>query len=468
MRSGLSWRSPSSAFFAASFFLFSAGAGGAETTFNGLGDLSGGYFYSEATGVSADGLVVVGFSNVESGEGAAAAVLAAFRWTSDHGMVSLVRNVQTNFLGVSGDGSVVVGTVESGGVSSPNSQGFRWTAELGAVGLDDPPPGDFVSGAFGVSADGSHMVGFVASSNLLDYRPDAFLWTSEGGLFNLGDLSEKPVSRAFGVAADGTTVVGSSDTKPAQFSEAFRWTVDEGMVGLGHLPGLDGFSTAFATSADGSIVVGTSANGSESEAFRWTADEGMVGLGHVPGAYQSLAYATSGDGSVVVGFARTASGPEAFVWRFGSGMRSLSHELTRRGADLTGWTLTSANAISADGSVIVGSGINPSGYGEAWRAVVPEVDTNSMSIASLVALLLIARRTRRRTLVTARGGWSFVTDGAAGEVCGNDQGQTPQAARLRARRGTLRRRIWHSGDSAGACVRAGSAQRGGGRLRRSA
>lgn len=40
--------------------------------------------------------------------------------------------------------------------------------------------------------------------------------------------------------------------------------------------------------------------------------------------------------------------------------------------DLTGWTLRAAWDISADGHVIVGSGVNPSGQTEAWLAVIPE------------------------------------------------------------------------------------------------
>ncbi|MCA2553178.1 MAG: PEP-CTERM sorting domain-containing protein, partial [Microcystis sp. M04BS1] len=51
------------------------------------------------------------------------------------------------------------------------------------------------------------------------------------------------------------------------------------------------------------------------------------------------------------------------------GMRSLQEVLTNGyGLDLTGWTLSTARAISADGLTIVGGGTNPSGNTEAWIA----------------------------------------------------------------------------------------------------
>src|SRR4029079_10603321 len=55
----------------------------AQMTFTPLGDLPGGTFFSEATAVSADGLVVVGVSNSASGRE------EAFRWTRAGGMVAL-------------------------------------------------------------------------------------------------------------------------------------------------------------------------------------------------------------------------------------------------------------------------------------------------------------------------------------------------------------------------------------------
>ncbi|MGH0035151.1 MAG: hypothetical protein ACQGVK_08975 [Myxococcota bacterium] len=42
-----------------------------------------------------------------------------------------------------------------------------------------------------------------------------------------------------------------------------------------------------------------------------------------------------------------------------------------RKRDLKGWTLTSTIAVSADGSVMVGGGIDPNGRGRSWIAHIP-------------------------------------------------------------------------------------------------
>jgi len=110
-------------------------------------------------------------------------------------------------------------------------------------------------------------------------------------------------------------------------------------------------------------------DGGVDEAFRWTAGGGMVGLGDLPGGgFSSGAFDVSADGSVVVGTGRSDAGDEAFVWDAGNGIQNLQTLLTDAGLDLTGWGLFSARAVSDDGLVIVGAGINPDGVLEAWVA----------------------------------------------------------------------------------------------------
>ena len=214
----------------------------------------------------------------------------------------------------------------------------------------------------------------------------------------LGDLPGGYFSStAYGVSADGSVVVGRGYS--ASGFEAFRWTPADNMVSLGDLEGDGVQSLAFGVSADGTVVVGAGASASGFEAFRWTQAGGMVGLGDLPGgSFGSWANGVSADGTVVVGHSNSASGSEAFLWSAATGMQNLKTVLVNDyGLNLTGWTLTEAKGISADGKVIVGYGTNPSGQTEAWFANlrsdnIPEPGT--LGLVTLGVLGLVRRRRR--------------------------------------------------------------------------
>jgi probable HAF family extracellular repeat protein len=227
----------------------------------GLGYLPGGVFSSSAAGISGDGSVVVGisinvFGDLLSGE--------AFRWTQQTGMVGLGYLPGGSFStssanGVSADGSVVVGisNIDSGG------EAFRWTQQTGMVGLGDLPGGSFSSSANGVSADGSVVVGSGSTAS----GSEAFRWTQQTGMVGLGDLPGGVFSSsAAGISGDGSVVVGSGST--ASGSEAFIWNSTEGMRSLQQVLtndyGLDltgwFLDRANAISADGLTVVGFGTN----------------------------------------------------------------------------------------------------------------------------------------------------------------------------------------------------------------
>lgn len=329
--------------------------------FQGLGSPGSG-----AMAVSSDGSVVVGWwSTWPLGE------YGAFRWTQAGGMIGLGRlpgaTSGGRALGVSCDGSVVVGEC----YYSPQSrEAFRWTQPGGMEGLGYLWGGSwpYVSAAEGVSADGSVIVG--NSSSPLGQQ--AFRWTEAHGFLGLGylrgGLGGYPASFATAVSADGAVVVGTSSS--ASGGQAYRWTEATRMVGLGDLRGGYFYSAARAVSADGSVVVGESYSGAGWEAFRWTQADGMVGLGDLPGGqFWSGARGVSAEGSVVVGYGTTGYGYEAFHWTQEGGMRRLEDVLVNDySLSTTGWVLTGARGVSADGKVIVGEGVNPRGLPEAWIA----------------------------------------------------------------------------------------------------
>ena len=98
------------------------------------------------------------------------------------------------------------------------------------------------------------------------------------------------------VSADGSVVVGRSDPRGTSLVQAFRWTLDGGMVPLGDLPGEPFSSNALGVSGDGSVVVGMSAVGNVSwDGFRWTSSNGMEGLGAAGNI--TFAAAVSADGN---------------------------------------------------------------------------------------------------------------------------------------------------------------------------
>jgi uncharacterized membrane protein len=160
-------------------------------------------------------------------------------------------------------------------------------------------------------------------------------------------------------------------------------------------------STASGISADGNVIVGTVATrgeGPEAGAFRWTEDQGSVELDDLFEVWRySEAYATSADGSVIVGRAVDQNGEDAaFIWDAVHGMRNLQDVLTNDfGFDLSDWHLSAAYDVSADGRTIVGIGTRIDAYhGEAWVAVIPEPST--FLIASMAALGIFCHRHARR------------------------------------------------------------------------
>jgi uncharacterized membrane protein len=120
------------------------------------------------------------------------------------------------------------------------------------------------------------------------------------------------------LSADGTVVVSQKKTS-ATIAEAARWTMADGLVGLGDLRGGAMYSEPLAMSADGSAVVGYGNTDRGQEPFLWTvALGGMSDLGVLPTApqtgVQTIATAISRDGQVVVGTSLGTSGTSIFRW----------------------------------------------------------------------------------------------------------------------------------------------------------
>ena len=271
--------------------------------------------------------------------------------------------------GVSADGSVVAGQSPT---TSPTIaiKPFRWEDGSGPMQLiPDLPGGSYAGFARDVDDSGNVVIGRQSSTN----GSEAFRWTSSGGIEGLGDLpGDRFFSEGHGVSGDGNVVVGYSESSNG--NESFRWTASGGMVGLGDLAGGTFNGRGEDANYDGSVVVGWSVSSNGTEAYRWTDSGGMVGLGDLAGGgFASAAYSTSADGSIVVGLGTTAVGNEGFIWDSTNGMQRFQDYLSDNGISTTGWTLTSVEAVSADGLSFAGRGTNPDGDSEGWYAQVQSV-----------------------------------------------------------------------------------------------
>jgi len=267
---------------------------------------------------SYDGSVIVGDGTRLNGRG------EGWRWTAQTGLVGVGDLPGGAFKSlasaVSADGSVVVGWSESE-LSTPSAEAYRWTAAGGMVALGDLPGGRYISAATDISADASVIVGISSTRR----GSEAFRWTSETGMVVLG--GELPggvfAAGAFTISADGQTIVGNlSDDRYTPF----RWTEEEGLVALPH-PFQGQYTSVFphGVSADGSVIVGQVTGPNErARGFIWDAERGTrdleealvneFGLNLDGWRLNNGARAISDDGRTIVGSGQNREGnPEGWV-----------------------------------------------------------------------------------------------------------------------------------------------------------
>ncbi|MEO0532054.1 MAG: hypothetical protein AAF266_15990 [Planctomycetota bacterium] len=233
-----------------------------------------------------------------------------------------------------------------------------------------------------ISGDGSVLVGTA-------FERLGFRWDDREGRFQVLEGMSSATDTSF----DGSVVIGGPH----------RWTVDGGTELLGPEPTDEFTYEAIGVSADGDKVAGTMIVDGVASAFIWTAEGGIQPLAELPGTEASNVTAISADGNTVVGQASTAEGVVAFRWNAAAGMQSIESLLLDGGADLAGYSLTSrrgiqgVSGVSADGTVLVGTGKNSMGQEFSWlarAAIIPEP-----TALPLACMALIALATRRHRFV---------------------------------------------------------------------
>ena len=398
--------------------LLAPAAGLAVASFSGVGDLAGGTVSSAALAISADGAVVVGESESTSGA-------QAFRWTPAGGIAGLGFLAPTSPFStaraVSADGSVIVGSSNN---ASGGRRAYRWSASVfTALNTFTCSMCDPVTEGWGVSENGLVGIGSAAARPAVgSLHVDPVRWP--GGGTAIGDLGNLPTSsdagEAYGVSDTGSLIAGSHTSSEGR--DAWYWS-GSGLVALPRLAVVTKVTAgALAVSRDASAIVGyctrrtvTLPGGTvvpvEPQAVRWSGAgfAAIENLGVLPAApsIDSRAEAVSPDGSLVVGRAIGAGGGNrAFIWDAANGMRDLASVLGNDlGLDLTGWTLTEATGVAAVSPgiyALVGKGVNPQGDPEGWVArdldavALPEPDRTGLWWAGCLLLGLLARARAHR------------------------------------------------------------------------
>ncbi len=332
-----------------------------------------GFDYSVVQDVSADGTkVLVSLQNSVPRPTTPFSYVLDLRDDSRMDIVDPTGRI-INGLAINGDGTVVAGSIGGGPLAA--SSAFVWYAAdnelLEIWGLQSGN----LNYAMGISADGSVVVG-TSGTNFGDPYQQGWRWTRAGGFVPLHCLGEPDVifSGVSRVSDDGSTVVGygseliiydPEEPGEVNYPRGSVWP-DGGTVPI-ELPPMpnpfNGGVEGRAASADGSVVVGFGAafnsnGGFANHAFRWTADTGVVDLGDIPGLPTASIYAMdcTADGNTIVGYYNSGgvSTWDAFIWTQDEGIRSLRQVLTDAGAVIPENIRFRETYTSNDGRVIAG------------------------------------------------------------------------------------------------------------------
>jgi len=330
---------------------------------NDLGTLGG--TNSSANGVSADGKVIVGSSDI-TGNSATHALKYVGSTMTDLGTLG---GTYSSAYGVSADGSVIVGYSYITGNS-----GFHAFKYVGSTMTDLDTFGGLFSSANGVSADGKVIVGGSNITGYSGYHAFKYVGSTMTDLGTLGGT----YSQANGVSADGSVIVGYSTITGNSAYHAFKY-LGSTMTDLGTLGGTNSYANG--VSADGSVIVGDSkiTGNSAGHAFKYLGST-MTDLGTLGGT-NSSANGVSADGKVIVGYSDITGNSAYHAFKYlGSTMTDLG---------TLGGTNSAANGVSADGKVIVGysditgnSATHAFVYGAWANGGLVDVDNTYSALAS--------------------------------------------------------------------------------------
>ncbi|MBP2616338.1 T9SS type A sorting domain-containing protein [Chryseobacterium jejuense] len=213
---------------------------------------------------------------------------------------------------------------------------------------------------------GNYNVGAVSDKGVVSMHTSGggiYMWTANTGIVQIGSISNGyPATGKTVVSNDGNTIASSVTNTATGFNEISMYNVTSSTwVNKGGLvsTGWDGsVSSTWGMSPNANTIVGLGwLTASNAHAVKWDETNGMVDLGSMVSGRSSRANAISADGSVVVGWQDESTGTRSGA-KWIDGVESFI-------TDSNGNNVGEAGAVSADGNTIIGSA-NPNPY--VWKA----------------------------------------------------------------------------------------------------
>ena len=350
---------------------------GDAASFAGIGDLPGGESGSELRAISADGAVVVGFSSGANGD-------EAVRFSVVEGLVGLGA-APSRATDVSPDGSAITGTAAGGpGATGP---GAIWRmgepleyleGDQGGAPPQLPPLFELVDPR--VVLDDGTVFGMCQQYG----NPIPGPGCRQDGPGQLETFFNSTIIYAADALGNyGGVILGNrygAPLLPAVLNgQGVPYPVDSYCITPGFC---DAVLRAFSEGA--ALAVGTAQlhpprpsvsdppGALEDSAWIYDAAAGVTArLPDLPGGVQaSGAYAISEDGRVVGGFGTDATAQRAVLWIDRTPVAVEQLVADQGGTIPAGWELREVRALSSDGLVVAGNGINPSGAPEGFRVLL--------------------------------------------------------------------------------------------------
>lgn len=202
---------------------------------------------------------------------------------------------------------------------------------------------------------GNYTVGGISDNGVVSMHTSdgaVYKWDSVNGLVQIGTISNGyPAAGRTLITSDGSKIASSVTNAGTNFNEISTYNVGSSIwTNLGGLvpTGWDGsVSSTWGMSPNGNTIVGLGwINAGTAHAVKWTAQTGMTDLGSMVANSSSRANAVNADGSVIVGWQDQADGFRTGA-RWVNGIESF---ITNINGDFVG----EAGDVSADGNTIIG------------------------------------------------------------------------------------------------------------------